>query len=232
MATTAELRSKKSAIWKISIGMEKLKMRLAKLFLICLIVALISAVPANAQSQEEAIQEALQQFDEMITKISDFTADVRFTEDDIESYIHHFEEFSSFEGQDDEEEIVDFSDVLADPEYRSWATEQGLDPDMWLRKSTRISMVLMRDQIQAAAEMMRSQYPQQMSMIEEQCKEVDEDICQQMKQAMASNFAMFEKQGKALDRLPEPTAAEQALLVEHADELQAVVMGAEEDEEW
>jgi hypothetical protein len=207
-------------------------MSLAKLFFTFLIIALTSAVPTNAQSQDEAIQEALQQFDEMITKISDFTADVRFTEGDIESYIRHFEEFSSFEGQDDEEEIVDFNDVLTDPEYRSWATEQGLDPDTWLRKSTRISMVLMRDQIQAAAEMMRSQYPQQMSMIEEQCKDVDEETCQQMKQALASNFAMFEKQGRAWERLPEPTAAEQALLVEHADELQAVMRGAEEDEEW
>jgi len=207
-------------------------MSLAKLFFTFLIIALTSAVPTNAQSQDEAIQEALQQFDEMITKISDFTAEVRFTEGDIESYIRHFEEFSSFEGQDDEEEIVDFNDVLTDPEYRSWATEQGLDPDTWLRKSTRISMVLMRDQIQAAAEMMRSQYPQQMSMIEEQCKDVDEETCQQMKQALASNFAMFEKQGRAWERLPEPTAAEQALLVEHADELQAVMRGAEEDEEW
>lgn len=207
-------------------------MRFARVFVTCLIVALISAVPANAQSQEEAIQQAMQQFDEMITKISDFTADVRFTNDDIESYISHFEEFSSFEGQEDDEEIVDFSDVLADPEYLSWAAEHGLDPDTWLRKSTRITMALMRDQIQAAAEMMRSQYPQQMAMIEERCKEVDEESCQQMKQAMASNFAMFERQGRALERLPEPTADEQALLVEHADELQAVMMGAEEDEEW
>jgi len=204
-------------------------MSLSKVLQTCLIIALMSAVPATAQSQDEAIQEALQQFDEMITKISDFTADVRFTEGDIESYISHFEEFSSFEGHEDDEEIVDFSDVLADPEYRSWAAEHGLDPDTWLRKSTRITMVLMRDQIQAAAEMMRSQYSQQMAMIEEQCKEVDEDVCQQMKQAMASNFAIFERQGKALERLPEPTTAEQALLVEHADELQAVMMSDEED---
>jgi hypothetical protein len=203
-----------------------------KMFLSCLIIAVMSAVPAVAQSQDEAVQEAMQQFDEMITKIANFTIDVRFTEGDLESYISHFDEFSSFEGQDAEEEIVDFKDVLADPEYRSWAAERGLDPDAWLRKSTRISMVLMRDQMQASAEMMRSQLPQQMAMIDEQCKEVDEDVCQQMKQAMATNLAMFEKQGKAWEKLPEPTAAERALLVEHADELHAVMMGDEEDEEW
>ena len=207
-------------------------MSVAKATLTCMIIAVISALPAAAQSPDEAMQEAMQTFDEMITKIADFTVDVRFTEGDLESYINHFEEFSSFEGRDGEEEFVDFEDVLSDPEYRSWAAERGLDPDSWLRKSTRISMILMRDQMRASAEMMRGQLPQQMAMIDEQCKEVEEDVCQQMKQAMATNLTMLEKQGQAWEKLPQPTAAEQALLAEHADDLQAVMMGDGEEEDW
>ena len=72
--------------------------------------------------------------------------------------------------------------------------------------------------MQAQFAKMESQLPQQRAMIEEQCKNVAPEMCQQMKQAFEASMAMMGG-GGAWDVIPDPTSSEKSLLEEYQGQL-------------
>jgi hypothetical protein len=189
---------------------------------------------AFGQSEPDTVAEATRDFETMVREVNAFVGDVRFDEGDVESLIEHWGELSELDplmDDEDEDETFDFKGILADPTYRSWAASNGLDANDWLRKSTRITMALFREQMLASEAMMPQQMAQQMAMIEEQRDQLGEDMYQQMKQSMEAGAEISRRMLDAARDLPEPTPAEQAALDAHRDDLVAL-MQSDDEEEW
>ena len=198
-----------------------------------LAVAVFAAAPivVLAQDVDQATREALDKLDQMSVEVNNFVGDVRFDEKDLTSLIDLWEEYSDF-GDDEYEsdEDMDFESMLDDDRYLGWAASHNLDADDWARKTVRITMMLYREQILEAAKMMPEQMAQQMAMIEEQRDQLGEEMYQQIKQGMEESA----KYGKAIENnarsLPEPTAAEQAILDKYRAELM-MLMESDDDED-
>ena len=191
-----------------------------------------AAWPMIAQSQEDVFEESNRKFEAMVVEVNDFVGDVRFTEADVESLIELWDEYSDF-GQtidDDDDETLDFDEILADPEYRQWAASHGLNAKDWLQKTVRITMALYREQILQSAEQMPRQMEQQLAIIEQQREQLGKEIYQQTKQAMEASAAASRQMAKTASQLPEATASETAALDSHRDQLMMLMMGDEEDE--
>lgn len=192
-------------------------------------MASLCASVAVAQDFDKAIADT----NKMVGQLSEFIADVRFDEGDIEKMIELWDDYESsqsFEPDDDDTEI-DFDEALADPKYRSWAASNGLDAEDFMRKTTRITMLLFAEQMQASAAMMREQIPQQMAMIEAQKDQVGEEIYQQMKQGMEESQRYSEALSQSWSKLGKPTAAEQRALDAYSDELMALMNSDSDDED-
>jgi hypothetical protein len=208
-----------------------------------LLLAAIASLPAPVDGQQPAdtvtlVEEANRKLDEWIDTTRVFVGDVRVEEADLESFLEHYEEFSTLGEEMDEEEdegFVDYDEVLADPAYRSWAAANGLAAEPWLKRSMRIIALTMRDQMQAGFAQAEAQLPEQRRMINEQCAQVGAEMCRQMKAGLEMSMAMFEHQKARIGDLPQPAASEQALLERYAGELTALMAGGEEEweeEEW
>jgi hypothetical protein len=202
-------------------------------------VVLLFLGPASSQPVDQDMEQAAREFEEWVEAMSEYVADVRFDEADVKSYIRYWEEFSQLdvrEDIDDEtdwEQLKDVDFILGHAAYRSWIASHGLDPEDWLRKTLRIQMMVMKDQMARSHGMMQQQGPEQMAMIEEQCKNVGPELCRQMKEAMAASMAMSEGMGRSVEKMPEPTAGEAALLEQYQGEIMALMeIDEEEEEDW
>jgi hypothetical protein len=188
----------------------------------------------TARSQEDAVAEANRKLEAMVVEVNDFVGDVRFDEADVESLIELWDEFTEF-GQtmeDDDDEMMDFDEALADPEYRRWAASHGLDAEDWLQKSVRITMTMYREQVLQSAAQMPQQMQQQLEAIEQQREQLGDEVYQQVKQAMEASAALGEQMVATAKQLPEATASEQAALDSHRQELTMLMMRDEEDDEY
>ena len=188
----------------------------------------------SAKSEPDPVEEASLEFETMVREVNAFVGDVRYDEGDVESLIEHWPELSALEpmmADADEDETFDFKGILADPTYRAWAASNGLDADDWLRKSTRITMALFREQLLESAAMMPHQMQQQMEMLEEQREQLGEEMYQQMKESMKAGAEVSKRMETAARDLPQPTPAEQAALVAHRDELVPLMHG-DDDDNW
>ena len=155
-----------------------------------LAVMLIAAAPAVvfAQDTEQATKEALEKLDKMSVEVNSFVGDVRFDESDVKSLIDLWDEYSEIgedEYEDEDEEDIDFESILDDDRYLQWAQSHNLDADDWARKTVRITMMIYREQMLEAAEVMPEQMAQQMAMIEEQREQLGEEMCQQRSDQIA-----------------------------------------------
>lgn len=200
-----------------------------------LVVALIAAAPivAVAQDVEQATREALDKLDQMSVEVNNFVGDVRFNEKDVTSLIELWEEYTAFgEEEFDSDDDIDFESMLNDDRYLGWAASHDLDAADWARKTVRITMMLYREQMLEAARMMPEQMAQQMAMIEEQRDQLGEEMYQQIKQGMDESA----RYGKAIEQnarsLPEPTAAEQAILDKYRAELMMLMESDDEEDEY
>lgn len=199
---------------------------------VCLVVG-----PAWSQPVEDEMEHAAREFQEWVDAMSDYVADVRFDEKDVQSFLQYWQEFSELGiGEDvgeeaDWEQLRDLDFILEHAAYRSWIAAHGLDPDDWLRKTLRIQMMVMRDQMAQSHDLMQEQRPEQMAMIEEQCKQVGPELCRQMKDAMAASMAISESMGTSWEKFPEPTASEAALLEQYQGQIMGLLDVAEE-EDW
>ena len=198
-----------------------------------LAVVLIAAAPIAvlAQDTEQATKEALEKLDQMSVEVNSFVGDVRFDENDVNSLIDLWEEYSGI-GEDkyDPEEDIDFESMLNDDRYVKWAESHGLDSDDWARKTVRITMMLYREQMLEAAKVMPEQMAQQMAMIEEQREQLGEEMYQQIKQGMEESAQYGTAMAENARSLPQPTAAEQAILDEYRAELMMLMESDDEDE--
>lgn len=200
--------------------------------LIVVLVALAGTV--SAQSESDALAEAHRDLEAIVAEVNDFAGGVRFDEGDVESLIELWPEFDTLDSllgeSDDGDEPLDFDAIVADPAYRSWAASHGLDADDWLRKSTRITMVLYREQILQSAAMAPQQYQTQLQMIEEQREQVGDELYQEMKAMLEASKAFSDTMAETAKQLPEATSQEMAALDAHRAELTMLMMSDDEDE--
>ncbi len=187
------------------------------------------AVVGGLQGQSpESPQAASQQYNALIDEMVVHTSGIEFAERDIESVLSLWDELEAIglDDEDDDEEILDIEEILADQRYRSWATGHGLDAEDWFRKSMRIQLMMMREEMHASAGMMEAQRAQQEAMIEAQCAQVGEEMCKQMRQGLEAMAAF----GKAWERIPAPTSVEAALLEKYQEPLMGLMESDDEEE--
>ena len=198
-----------------------------------LAVVLIAAAPIAmfAQDVEQATKEALDELDQMSVEVNSFVGDVRFDESDVQRLIDLWEEYSEIgEDEYESEEDIDFGSILNDDRYIQWAESHGLDAEDWARKTVRITMMLYREQMLEAAKVMPEQMAQQMAMIEEQREQLGEEMYQQIRQGMEESARYGNAIAENARSLPQPTAAEQAILDDYRAELTMLMESDDEDE--
>ena len=200
-----------------------------KLLAVVLIAA--GSIAAVAQDAEQATKDALDKLDQMSVEVNSFVSDVRFDESDVKSLIDLWEEYSEIgEDEYEPEEDIDFESILNDDRYLQWAESHSLDADDWARKTVRITMMLYREQMLEAAKIMPEQMAQQMAMIEEQREQLGEEMYQQIKQGMEESAQYGKSVAENARSLPQPTAAEQAILDKYRAELMMLMESEDEDE--
>ncbi len=198
--------------------------------LLAAVLIVVAPIAAFAQDAEQATREALEELEQMSAEVNSFVGDVRFNESDVKSLIDLWEEYSEIgENEYGPEEDIDFESILNDDRYLQWAESHGLDADDWARKSVRITMTLYREQMLEAAQVMPEQMAQQMAMIEEQREQLGEEMYQQIKQGMEESAHYGKAVAESARRLPQPTAAEQAILDKYRADL---MMLMESDDEY
>jgi len=182
---------------------------------------LMSGSPAIGQSSQDEINESNRKFQEWAVSISEFVKDVRFNEKDVHDFINQRDEFNAFgEEQDsDDEEYVDFNSILNDPAYLSWAKSKGLDSDDWLKKSMRITAVMMRTQMEENMSGSQFDMTGQLAEIEKMRDQMGEEMYLQMKQALEAGAAAMQGLNNFYKELPDPTDTEKALLLKYKNQL-------------
>lgn len=208
-----------------------------KIILRCLVVVALLASGAGAQGPAESVAAATAEYKAWIDVLADFTQGIEIDEEDIQQFLRYWPEMNDLAVMAEEDESdsasefsLDVREVLADPEYRSWASNSGLDPEDWLRKSTRVSTLMLARQMEAQGELVASQRQSYAAMVEESCAQVDEDTCREMRAGMEHSMAMSEAMMKATAKLPPASADETALLERYQSELESMVMAGDEDE--
>ena len=211
-------------------GMEGTTVTAKSVVVTQLILAL--AVVSGLQGQDpESPQAASQSYNELIDAMVEHTSGIEFTERDIESVLSLWGDLEAIglEDEEDDEEMLDIEEILADQKYRCWAASHGLDAEDWFRKSMRIQLMMMREEMHTSAGMMENQMAQQEAMIEAQCAQVSEEMCRQMRQGLEAMAAF----GKAWERIPPPTSSEAALLEKYQEQLMGLMNSDEEElEDW
>jgi hypothetical protein len=193
-----------------------------KICLMLLAVFLLFGVsPAAGRPHRAETAPSEPQFEQWTEKLAEFVRDVRFNEEDMQSFIRLYGEFSAIGGDQDNsgEEFVDFNSILQDPEYRSWARSQGLDSNMWLKKTMRIIAVMMRTEMAAANSGERFDMQAQLQELEKMKDHIGEEAYQQMKQALTEGSVAMQSMEDSYRNLPVPTGNEKALLAKYNDQL-------------
>lgn len=201
-----------------------------RIFLAVVLVA-IAPITMFAQDAEQATKEALDKLEQMSVEVNSFVGDVRFDESDVNSLIDLWEEYSEIgEDEYETEEGIEFESILNDDRYLQWAESHNLDADDWARNTVRITMMIYREQMLEAAKIMPEQMAQQMAMIEEQREQLGEEMYQQIVQGMEESAQYSKAIAENARSLPEPTAAEQAILDQYRAELMMLMESDEEDD--
>ena len=199
--------------------------------LLAVVLVAIAPITMFAQDAEQATKEALDKLEQMSVEVNSFVGDVRFDESDVNSLIDLWEEYSEIgEDEYETEEGIEFESILNDDRYLQWAESHNLDADDWARNTVRITMMIYREQMLEAAKIMPEQMAQQMAMIEEQREQLGEEMYQQIVQGMEESAQYSKAIAENARSLPEPTAAEQAILDQYRAELMMLMESDEEDD--
>ena len=197
-----------------------------------ILAACTVALCTTSATAQMDVEGAIADTNTMVEEVNAFIADVRFDEGDVETMLELWDDYESnqtYEPDDDNE--LDFDAAISDPKYRSWAASHGLDAEDFMRKTTRITMLLFAEQMQASVAMMLEQMPEQLAMIEAQKDQVGEELYQQMKQGMEESQRYSEMIAQSWSRLGKPTADEQRALDAYRDELMVLMESDDEDED-
>lgn len=204
--------------------------------LICVLGLIGVATVTFGQTVEQTVEETQERFAAWVAEVNEFVDEVRFDEGDLRSLLDNWDDFSVFgenlkkDSEEGSEEMPDFGEILEDEDYRRWASQAGVDPEDWLRKSMRIFATMMRGQVLTNMSLAEEQIPKQMEMIEGQRSQLGDEMYQQMKQAMDMTLVTMKNMTETAGRLPQPTAAEEGLLNKYNAELLAVMMDEEEQD--
>ena len=206
----------------------------------CLVVCALGmvalATATVAQPVDQTVEETQERFAAWVADVNEFVGDVRFDEGDLRSVLDNWDDFSLIgenlkkDSEENSEEMPDFGEILADEDYRRWASQAGVDPEEWLRKSMRVFATVMRGQVLSNMAIAEAQLPAQMERFEAQRSEIGEEMYQQLKQAMENTLATMKNMTETAGRLPEPSAAEKALLDKYNTELSAAFMPDKEQD--
>jgi hypothetical protein len=192
-------------------------------FVLLSALMLCTVSPGAGQSSQDDIYSSGRQFEEWAKDLSEFVKDVRFNEEDVQSLISLWDDFTAVggeEAEEDEEEFMDFSAILYDKAYRSWADSKGINGEMWLKKTMRIMAMVMRSSIEAnSSSQEQFDLKAQLEELEEMRPQMDEETYQQMKQAMEAGAAAMQGINDSLKYLPVPIASEKMLLTKYNDQL-------------
>ena len=193
---------------------------------ICLLLLpffmLLNVSPVAGQSYQDEVAESNRQFEEWTISLSEFVKDVRFTEEDVQSLLSLWEEFSVISGGEEgeeEEEFEDFSTMLQDEAYRSWAKSKGINGEMWLKKTMRIIAAMMWKTIEENASEEQFDMKAQLEELEAMRADIGEEVYQEMKKGIEASAAAMEGLDKAYKNLPVPTEEEKKLLAKYQDQL-------------
>lgn len=204
-----------------------------------LLVVMLVGGSTMMSAEEQAMTAAIADFEEWMKVIADFTRGVEFDEKDIRSVIELWPELEELDVmQDDEtaENAAEFArdvrEIVADAEYRAWARANGLDPETFLRRSMRVSTVLMMQQVEGQRAMAAAQQESYRAMVEQSCARVDAETCAEMRAGLEQSLAISAAMTKTLEELPPPTATELALLERYGTELEAVMMPDDEEDDF
>ena len=175
--------------------------------------------PANIQASQADLAESNSQFEQWTKNLGEFVKDVRFNEEDMQSFISRYDDFAAIGGESDEEEYPDFSTILQDKSYLTWAESNRLNSTMWLKKSMRIIAVMMRTEIEANSSEEQFDLQAQLEELEKMKDHIGEETYQEMKKAMAAGAVAMQGQEDSYRNLPVPTDTEKALLAKYNDQL-------------
>ncbi len=201
------------------------------LMLLAVVGMPILAQPAPADLESEMAATQLK-FEEWVAATKAFIGSTTFNNDDIRSFIELWPELAAIDEEEDDEEMVDYKQMLNDPLYREFAGTHGLNAESWLKKSIRILTLVMKEQMAIHMAAAEAQLPQQRQMIEKQKAQLGEQTYENMKSTLEASAAIMKRQREIWAGMPEPTASERALLATYRDELTALMMGDDEEEEW
>ena len=209
----------------------------SKVWLACLALFVLANFPGVVfpQSEDEAVEEAKRKLDKLAAEVQEIAGGVRFDEADVESVIElwpEFDEFSQMMDDDYGDDSIEFKAILADPTYLQWASSHGLDAEDWMRKTVRIMMTLYREQTLQTIALAPQRIQEQLEMMEQQRDQMGEELYQQMKQAIESSAAMSKYMEEAVRKMPEATAAEEAVLDKYRDDLMMLMMSDEDEDEY
>lgn len=178
---------------------------------------------AGGQSFQDEMEESNRQFEKWAISLSEFVKDVRFTEEDVQSVISLWEEFSALDGAAVEgEEFVDFATVLKDEAYRSWAKSKDINGDIWLKKTMRIVAVMMRSSIEENSSEEQFDVKSQLQELEDLRPEMSEEAYEEMKGGIEASAAALEAMENVYKHLPVPSDTEKALLKKYKDQLMKI----------
>ena len=191
---------------------------------ICLVLLSVlvcfCVTPSFGQSSADDIAESSREFAEWTKSLAAFVKDVRFNDEDVQSLIDLYHDFTILGGEDDEQgEFTDFSTVLNDKEYQAFVELNGLNSEMWLKKTMRILAVMMRTEMAENSSEETFDMQAQLSELEEMRAEIGEEAYQQAKQALAAGAAAMDGMEEAYRNLPEPSDAEKVVLAKYRDQL-------------
>ena len=226
-----------------------------KLIVLCGLAALIVVGAARAQDEsadapkppseadiEKAQEEATRKMEAWLKATVEFSKDIRLTEADFKKWIELAPSFDKIGDGDKEEEDAfeecfkdgkfSFDYILEHADYAKWTREHGVDPTQWLKRYTRVTMFVMREEGLKHIEMAEKQFPQQLKQIEAMKGQVDEKMYDQMKKGVEAAVASFQRTKKMYTAMPKPTEEEAKLLKQYGARIrQAMGDGEDEDED-
>ena len=184
------------------------------------IFMLMSVSPAIGQSYQDESDPSSEEFQEWAKSLSEFVKDVRFNEKDMQDFLNQWDDFNSLgKEHGTDEEYIDFNSILNNTAYRSWAKSKGLDSETWLKKSMRITAMMMKTSIEESKSEGHFDMTAQLAEIEKMREQMGEEMYQQMKQAMEAGAAAMQGLDESYKELPEPTDSERILLVKYKEQL-------------
>lgn len=196
----------------------------------------------GAQSTDDSVQQVAATYSAWTEALGEFTKGIEFDEEDVTTLVERYPEMQSLDLNEAEWSVTDPAQfdnnmrrVLAEPEYRTWASRNGFDPENWLRTVARISSVYMIASIERSRPAAEAQRREFEAMVEAQCAQSDPETCRSMREALAAGDAMSEALAKALGKLPPPTAGERGLMDRYYDQLTSAMgddEGSSEEESW